>query len=119
MFRKTSIFIGVLLGALVIPSAEIDLETPTGQESGDIKFYGYNSTVSGGITDLDDFSERFGNVVKFRAYGDTLFDGHATNKIVYVNGMPANATVTVTYKNNSAVQSSDAIVAVEVYDEGG
>jgi len=91
MFRKTFVFIGIILGTLVITGAEIDLESPISN----------------------------GNPVKFRSYGDGTFSGHATISVVTVNGMPADATVNVTYKDDSAVNSHDAVIAVQVYHNGG
>jgi len=91
MFRKTFVFIGIILGTLVITGAEIDLESPISN----------------------------GNPVKFRSYGEGEFSGHATISVVTVNGMPSNGTVNVTYKNDSAVNSHDAVMAVYVDLDGG
>jgi len=91
MFRKTFVFIGIILGTLVITGAEIDLESPISN----------------------------GNPVKFRSYGEGEFSGHATISVVTVNGMPPDATVNVTYKNAGDVLSADAVMAVEVDLDGG
>jgi len=96
---------------------QIHLDEPAAAASGDVKFYGINSTTSGGITVHDDV-DTYGNPVNIKAYGDAAFSGHDIMKIVTVNGMPPDATVNVTYKNAGAVLSADAVIAIAVDDEG-
>ena len=96
----------------------IHLDEPAAAASGDVKFYGINSTTSGGITVHEDV-DTYGNPLNIKAYGDAAFSGHDITKIVYVNGMPPDATVNVTYKNAGDVLSADAVMAVKVYHDGG
>jgi len=98
----------------------IELNDPPGAYSGPIKFYGHNTITRGGVDDnTAGISKKIGNALKMHAYGDTCFAGTLPYKIVCVNGMPASAVITVTYKNPSAVQIGDVVVAVEVFGAGG
>jgi len=96
----------------------IDLQQPQSGQSGDINFYGNNSIIKGGVNDDTDPSKRFGKATKMHAEGDTCFSGHNPDKIVYVNGMPGSAKVTISYKHTEPVTSYDAIYAIEV-PQGG
>ena len=95
----------------------IELDQPSPAASGDIRFYGSNSIVVGGIDD-ESGGKRYGNAIKMHAYGESSFSGTSDNTTVTVNGMPRYATVTITYKHTSAVQSGDAVFAVRVNPDG-
>ena len=96
----------------------IHLDEPAAAASGDVKFYGYNSTTAGGITVHEDV-DRYGNPLNIKAYGEDEFSGTDPTAVVTVNGMPSNATVNVTYKNAGVVRSGDVVMAVAVHPDGG
>ena len=95
----------------------IELDEPVSADSGPIKFYGFNSTTEGGI-EVEDEDHRFGSIVNMHAYGDSAFFEDEATATVTVNGMPPDATVNVTYKNNAAIRSGDAVLAVKVAPGG-
>jgi len=96
----------------------IDLQQPQGANSGPINFYGNNTITRGGVID-NSGNKRFGKATKMHAEGDTCFSGHNREKIVYVNGMPGSAKVTISYKHTGPVTLYDATCAIKVYEFGG
>ena len=86
--------------------------------SGPIRFIGFNSNSEGGIS-IEEPEDVYGSTVNMHVYGDTLFSGTDYYKTVTVNGMPPDAMVNISWKDGAAVAAGDAVVAVEVDEEGG
>jgi hypothetical protein len=99
-------------------NGKIALYQPEVGTSGEIKFFGSNTTIADGVT-VEAGVPVTGRAVKHREYGEAQFYRHNISKSVSVNGMPASAVVTVTYKHEGAVLSADALMAVKVDELGG
>ena len=99
---------------------EVVLDEPSGGTSGDIKFIGMNSSMEGGFRDETGTpSTVYGEVINMMTSGIDVFDEDDEERIVYVNGMPSDAVVNITYKNDDPVLSGDALLATEVDGDGG
>jgi hypothetical protein len=86
---------------------------PEAGTSGEIKFFGSNATIAGGVT-VEAGVPVAGRAVKHRVYGEAHFDTTANSVTVFVNGMPSTATVTFSYKNNGSINTGDALSAIFV-----
>jgi hypothetical protein len=94
-------------------NGEMSLNVPAPGTSGDIMFYGQNTAISGGVSVAPNVPTA-GRAMKHRVYGESAFSGTSGFKSVNVNGMPASAVVTVTYKNEGPIRSGDTLMAVMV-----
>ncbi|NQS97341.1 MAG: hypothetical protein HQ591_02695 [candidate division Zixibacteria bacterium] len=95
---------------------QIHLDEPAAAASGDIEFYGFNSTTEGGITD-ESGDKKFGNVVNMHAYGFDAFSGDNATKTITVNGMPNNAIIQIT-PTGGTLDIGDAM-SVVIHISGG
>jgi hypothetical protein len=96
-------------------NGKIALYQPEVGTSGEIKFFGSNTTIAGGVT-VEAGVPVTGRAMKHRVYGEAQFDTTANSVTVTVNGMPINATVTFSFKGDSCMAIGDAIATVEVTD---
>ena len=95
-------------------------DEPSAADAGDVKLIGFNSISYGNLDDQTGAASTvYGNIVNMHAYGDTLFDGYDDEIEVYVNGMPGDAVVNVTYNHWRDVSAGDVVMAIEVNSGGG
>jgi hypothetical protein len=94
-------------------NGKIALYQPEVGTSGEIKFFGSNTTIADGVT-VEAGVPVTGRAVKHREYGEAQFDGESSSVDVFVKNMPETAAVTFSYKHDVCPNIGDATSAVEV-----